>query len=224
MRSWLYSIAAVLISAIPALGAQQTAGIDFNQTGSLNQSGFFAFNRPSSGVSLPSSDTFTTDWGNLTVTLFSGFLGNFNRGGFTNGGAFTYADLLNDFTYNNGPATLRFQLSGSTILPNSSHPVTLWAVDPHAAVNPTVTIAPTAGSGTLGGTAVIVDDASTPTDNSSFSTTLVFTANNSGVIDFSVTGDTPRINGLLVGALPEPGTLGLLMLGGLFFRRSRRIR
>ena len=213
-----------LLITIPAQAV--IFGVDFNQTGNIhNQTGFSDFDRPSSGVSLPSSQTYATPEGNLTVSLTSNEQGDFFRGGFTNSGAFTYADLINDFAYSNLSPTLGFELSGPALLPNTAYTITVWGVD-HAISPSTETI--TATGTTTGTSGTIAYTGATPTSNTDpgISTTVVFTSDpTTGKIDFSANLTSgPRVNGFQIDLVqtPEPASAGLLMFSATALLARRR--
>ena len=231
------------------VGAAPLLMLDFQQTGDTVQSGFTRFAGPTSQTS-PYSLTF----GNYTVTVTAQIDGLdtgggfFDRGGLSNGGAFTYANLYNSFAYNNSTnafassaaTSITVSISGAGILPSTSYLLTFFSFDSDAGrptTTGTHTFVATGSSGTTGGPASITwSDSAPPTSNNQYSTTQSYTSSASGTLTFLVS-DTyvnnrdsrsgVRLNALILDNAPEPGTLSMIALalaGAVGFRLRAALR
>ena len=134
--------------------------------------------------------------------------GLFNRGGVTNGGSLTLADVYNDFAFNNDgtPSSLTLTLAGSGIRPNTNYDLTFYSYDDlGTAAAHSVAYTGTAGtSGSAGPLAYTtgVD----PTTDGQYASTGTFTANVSGVLTINMVDTNPGGNdGIRFNALQIDG-------------------
>lgn len=230
----------MLTATSGALG--QFLSVDFQHTTTsapgVTQSGFSPFDETDSNPL-----TFTTSQGDVSVTIGSkdaDLSGFFTRGGLSNSGAFTFADLYNDFVFDNGSSgeDLTLSLSGPGIDADSDYLLTFFSFDPLSTQGDhEVTISPT--SGTTGDPLTILWSGSdVPTSNEEFAATGIFQSNGLGQLNFLLTdqfsGATQtagiRLNGFQIAAtaVPEPISLPVwilaagVALGALRIVRRRR--
>lgn len=183
-----------------------------------------------------SSGSVSQSVGAFTVTFSDLDTGGTNAGftkrsSLSDSGAFTYADLYNDFAFDkSGPFTVTIE--GGSLAANTAYDLRLFAYDFHSAVydaGTEVTMNYTPTSGTTGSAVAVTFTAGqTPVTNFEYSNVGTFTTNGSGQIIFEVSAGTndksgnPRtyLNGLTI--IPEPLSAGLLGLGGLMLLLRRR--
>jgi len=232
------SLAALAVTATTAHAA--VLSVDFGNTnfGSVTQAGFELFNADGNSSS---SDTriYSTDSGDVDVTVngkrtADGIDGLFNRSGVTDGGALTYAAIYNDFAYDNaasGETTMELVLSGAGITADTAYALTFYSYDTDATVTGNVvTTSYNGSSGTTGSASDLIYTIGTnPTTNDQYSTTGLFTSDNTGTLTVtmasSVSGDVftgVRLNAFEFDVVPEPSTTALLGLGGLALILRRR--
>lgn len=213
----LVLVVLVVTSGVPA-GAASILSVDFQHTttstAGVTQAGFQAFTNNGTN-STSDTRTFATIAGNIDVTISgkeSALDGMFNRGGVSNAGSLTFADIYNDFAFNNinqpSGNTLSLTLSGVGIAPNTDYYLTFWSYDSLAGQG-NHSVAFNGVSGTSGSAAPIVyTPGVAPTSNLQYATTGTFTSDGSGVLNIqlvdtitgTVTASTTgiRLNGLEV--------------------------
>ena len=144
--------------------------------------------------------------------LIEGF---FVRGGLSNGGSLTVADIYNDFVFSNGPIpngslSMTLALAGAGIAANTPYLLTFYSFDPLASQG-SHSVSFDGASGTAGSAPAISYDSSVnPTTDDQYATTGIFTSDGAGVLTISLadnwTGATEstgiRLNGFVVG---DPG-------------------
>lgn len=234
----LFALATVLTLAYlaaPHATAAPILAVDFENEDSTTETDFQSFAHgldTSSGSVSQSVGAFTVTFSDLnTGEATAGFS---ERGSLSDSGAFTYADLYNDFGFDkSGPFTVTIE--DGTLAANTAYDVRLFAYDYHSAVynsGTEVTMNYTPTSGTTGSAVAVTFTADhTPADNLDYSNVGTFTTNGSAQIIFEVTAGTndksnnPRtlLNGLTV-AVPEPTSFLLLGLAGIVALRPRRRR
>ncbi len=194
-----FSLATALLLAVPStsLLAAPLLSVDFqhatNATAGVTQSGFQAFQN---NVDPSTSDTrsFATIAGNILVTISgktSANDGMFTRGGVANVGSLTFADIYNDFAFNNintGPNgnKLALSLSGAGITPNTDYSLTFWSYDSLAGQG-NHSVAINGISGTVGSAVPIVyTPGVNPTTNLQYATKATFTSDGLGVLNIEL--------------------------------------
>jgi hypothetical protein len=225
------SLLAVLVS-IGRLSAAPIVAVDFDQNdpnfsnNSVTQSGFTSVSGPVQDNSTPTASQAIAPY-TVTVTaspVQNNFQGFFYRGGLTNSGSFTDANLYNDFVYTNGSAGSTIQLSISGVTPGKEYALTLYSYDHtlNSVSSETNTFAPTGNTTGGTGTVTYAVDPSTPntvdapTYNSEFSTTI-YVSSTTNTLDILASAnnqgdgsDGLRINGFTLSDVPEPGSLAAL--------------
>ena len=228
-RVRLLSLAAAVPVGLMASGAQaqQFLAVDFELNGATET----GFQRLSSGnvANATASEDYFTFEGDVTVSTSAtgGNQGYFDRGpGLSdNPPTFNFAELYNDFVYDNTGGTIQFVLSGPGIKPNTDYLLTFYSFDRDASVTSTTQFLATPGSNTTGTTGSITYVGTVdPTTDAQYSTTITArSTDNSLEIDADITaGVFNRVNGLQVSLVPEPAGLGVLGLSGLLALRRRR--
>jgi hypothetical protein len=222
----------ILCSSIP-LSAAPLLAIDFDQNDPginpgndlITQPGFTSMSgvvlEPGTAPLTAASQTI----GPYSVTVSypvvdSSLQGFFYRGGLTNSGSFTYANLYNDFVYTNGAPgldpTIHFSISGVT--PNKLYALTFYSYDNvlNSALSETSTFTPI--DNTTGGTGMVTYAPGTVlTSNSEFSTTI-YVSSTTNTLDISASAnnqveasDGLRVNGFTLSDVPEPSSLAALV-------------
>ena len=200
-------------------------GVDFQNSNGVSvagvtQAGFVAFdNTHSTGT----GGTATYGSFNVTVSGLDALNGTieglFNRGGVANGGALTFADIYNDFAFNNSNAPITLQLTGAGITPNTRYNLTFYSFDNLTSEPNTHMVSFTGTAGTTGSPALInTTPASDPTTNGQYASTGTFTSNAAGVLTVQarnvgpiVANWGPRLNAFEIDLAPAaaPGTQAL---------------
>jgi len=228
MKSMMHRLTHTAVAASLLLVAGQAhavlLSVDFQNSNSISipgvtQPGFVAFdNTHSTGT----SGTATYGIFNVAVsgleTLSSTIEGLFNRSpGIANSVAFTFANIYNDFAFNNTNTPITLQLTGAGIAPNTAYDLTVYSYDKEPNDVHTHTVSISGASGTTGTPAIInTTPAVTPTSNSQYASTGRFTSNGSGVLTVAVsdTGPAhtnwgPRLNAFQLDLAPAPGPMAL---------------
>jgi hypothetical protein len=216
----------------PALAAIQ---LDFQEQGGITQPGFTAV------------ESNVTMHGGIKVTTTGLF---FNRAdgpggtGYTNGAAFSYENLLDDFAYagpfdkvGSAPVTLTFE----GLIPTQQYLIQIWSADyftvpttPTFAQQIKTTYTPFVGTGDEFSS--VFSRVQNPTTNDQFSGTGLITSDNTGKIVLRISAKPndgytgavfTRLNGLSLQAVPEPASIAVwsaLGLGTVFlaYRKRRR--
>ncbi|HEV7300722.1 MAG TPA: PEP-CTERM sorting domain-containing protein [Tepidisphaeraceae bacterium] len=229
--------AAVAVSSIGQSGyAAPFLNVEFGPGNSATESGFTNVTAAGGPV--------VTSAGNVTVALTNAPTGSQrDRGVLSDSGAFTYADLYDDFVRSDGGNTLTVALSGAGILPGTSYVVTLYGFDPQGTGSATgsTVVSNVQGYKQTGGasfgtiTYAVVNGnpgASAPTANEQYSITTTLNSGAGGLLSVDITpvsstsGYTSAILNAIqvsqVTMVPEPTALGLLTVGGLAVLRRRR--
>lgn len=185
-----------------------TLNVDFGPTaGSPGSTGTVGTLESEDGFVLQDqfSKTHLTVDGDLTVAI-TGADGLFQRGGASDAGEFTYADLYNDFVYNNSaPTDTTFNFSGAAIQPNTEYDITFWAWDFAEDGVPNRTTTLTGVSGTTGSATIDWTAAQSPATNGEFTNTTRYKSDSQGVIQIVATDNAHlRINGLSIQSIAEP--------------------
>ena len=217
-----FAIAATLAGALLCSAGSRKADasiqVDFQPSTGVTQAGF-------TGVS---SNTTTLLPSGIKLTTTGLF---FDRSpGYTNGGAFTYEDLMDDFAYaglfaqvGNAPITLTIE----NLTPNYDYRTQIWSGDyftnsPNFATQIQNTYTPTTGTGAAFST--IFSRIANPLNNDQYSGTGIIRSDATGKIVILITaspapgstGDTfTRLNGLSLEAVPEPATIAVWSLLGI---------
>jgi PEP-CTERM motif-containing protein len=214
--------------------------VDFNNSQQITENGFVSLwgGNPDSF----SSATYSTSEGNVTVTvsIAGGTTGFWNRDNtiLTDDGAFTYAELYNDFVFSNEGGTISIDLSGPGILANVDYDITWYSLGNCCEPGPSMGVFQSdAASGTTGSTISYTwDSAIVPTSNDQFAYTGTWssTAGTLGIdalwVDNGISppgGQNNRVNGFQIAiSTPEPTSLILMSLGllGLGFSRRKKLQ
>lgn len=223
-RSRLAALAVAFSAmAAPPVFADLLA-IDYNYTGdsSPTQTGFSGFAMAfSNGIDV------TNTYEALTVrteadsgTDPDSLAGAFDRGTFAS--PTPLADLYRDYAFNNDGA-LNITISG--LIGGQHYGLTLYSFDNSPADGATIVTTFTPISGTLGSPATVTfTDGVPPTTAQQYAASVVWTANGSGDIAFTVLGSgsgvasspiPTRTNGFELVLVPEPSSLGLAAVGAL---------
>jgi len=177
---------------------------------SLTQPGFLPFDNTRITGPGTASATYLTSAGNVTIdlaglaTMLDGF---YNRGGVSNGGDLTFADIYNDFAFKNGasPQSLTLTVSGSGISPNTEYDLTFYSLDPLTSQGKHSVVY--TGTDGTSGAVDLQYGMSHPTTDQGYATTGTFTSNDTGVLTIEMVdtfsgdmGDTGiRLNGIVLG-------------------------
>jgi len=207
----------VLTSSLPFISyatiPNAFLSVDFNTASSPTETGFQSF----VPADLPSK-TFSTIYGNLTVTASGGNMTD--RGGPGDSGPFTYSELYEDFHWEVS-APINFTLSGPAIVPNSPYQITWYSWSIHPGDDATTQFASTPASNTSGSIGSVTHlSANTPTSDLQYSFTGIWTSTDNS-LEITATrlsgGGINLINGFEI--VPEPSSVVLLALGGLALMR-----
>lgn len=212
------TVAVLLLFGASGRNADASIQVDFQPSTGVTQAGFTGVSNNTTTL-LPSGIKLTT------TGLF------FDRpGGYTNGGAFTYEDLMDDFAYagafaqvGNAPITLTIE----NLIPNYDYRTQIWSGDffttnPSFATQIQNTYTPTTGTGAAFSTTF--SRITNPLTNDQYSGTGIIRSDATGKIVILITaapapgstGDTfTRLNGLSLDAVPEPATIAVWSLLGL---------
>jgi hypothetical protein len=255
--SWATQILAVDFGQYTQAGTSPNFTYTYNSTTQSGFSGFFdalSQTAPSTGFSQagdsittppPASPLATSDGSGKTITVqVSNEGGFFRRGGVSNSGSLTFANLYNSFTYKNGPngaivtgnsvntntVSLTLTLSGTDIAANTPYSLTFYSYDPlstDGSHNVTITGGTTAASAAINYVA-----GANPTTDGQYSATQTYTSNASGVLALTLsdfytnnqdTGGTGmRLNAFAISTAPEPASVTILVLGGAGLLLPRR--
>ncbi len=188
------AIVAALLLSTGSTSAQSLLSVDFQHTTTASpgvaQSGFETFNEADGG-----SAVFSTLAGDVTVTMIGldGLLGgHFNRGGVSNGGSLTFADIYNDFAFKNGaaPQSMTLELSGAGIAATTSYTLTFYSYDSFNFGGASSTVDFTGASGTSGSASLVTPhDGIVPTNDDTYATSATFTSDGSGVLTIDLTAN-----------------------------------
>jgi ferric-dicitrate binding protein FerR (iron transport regulator) len=178
---------------------------------SLTQPGFLPFDNTRKTGAGTARATYQTSAGDVTVGLAgldSMLDGFYNRGGVSNGGELTFADIYNDFAFKNGssPQSLTLTVSGSGISPNTEYDLTFYALDSLTSQGKH-SVVYTGTAGTSGAVDLQYDTSLYTTTDQGYATTGTFTSNDTGVLTIEMVdtfagdmGDTGiRLNGIVLG-------------------------
>lgn len=166
------------------------------------------------------SVTHSTTAGDITVAT-SGQQGFFNRANPSDD------DFYRDFVFDNNSNGFTITLSGAGIAASTDYILTFYGYDSGEVRDTTVT----AISGTTGPQlSSFAETKDAPASLETHALTATYTSNTSGQLVFQVDGSVAgpgvdgrsAINGLVLDAVPEPGSLALLGLGGLLIGARRR--
>ena len=189
----------------------QILSVDFENSDGVSvpaatQPGFVAFDNTHAA-----GGSGATSYGQFNValtgmdTLLEGL---FNRGGVTNGGSLTVADVYNDFAFNNfgTPSGMTLTLAGSGIRPNTDYDLTFYSYDDlgTAAAH---SVSYTGTSGTVGSAGPLAYTTGVdPTTDGQYAATGTFTSNASGVLTIDMVDTNPGGNdGIRFNALQVDG-------------------
>jgi len=193
--------------------------VDFQDSGGATESGFVS--------QTTTSQVHATPDGNLTVSV-GGQDGFFNRGGLSNGGGLSIAEVYNDFVFSNSSNTLSFTIDG--VIPDTAYEITWYSFDRASVVDSTTDFLPTGN--TTGPVGQIVydwdDPGDDPTTNDQYSFTGVWSTTGTALtIDADIIVDQfNRVNGFQLSRVfvPEPAGLTLWSAGTLAIARLVRRR
>ncbi|MEX0777936.1 MAG: PEP-CTERM sorting domain-containing protein [Phycisphaeraceae bacterium] len=214
MISKFMRVAAFVAALILVTSVSQAAilAVDFNG-GSPTQAGF-----------VQQADNNETFGSSTVQTSVNDFFDRSNLNSIAQPGA-VFTDLYRDFIYNNqADGFINFTVSGLT--PSTSYVVTVYAFDfETGATAPVVTFLPTPSTATTGTSSFVAyTPNAAPTTQHQYSTDLVLTST-TDVLSFTALANVSaslRVNGFEINAVPEPASLVLLGIGGLFLLRRRR--
>ena len=209
--------------------------IDFQNsttaTAGVTQTGFDSFTEVDGAN--PSGKTFSTSQGNvnLQVSGEDAAVGGFytrDADLLSNSGAFTYADLYNDFIFKNSTTNqIDFVFLG--LAHNQPYLVTFFSYDNSTAVGDGPTshdISFTGFSGSAGTSALSYTSGVAPSTNNQYAVAAQFTTDGTGTLSIAASDVAfPRINGveLDIVIVPEPSSLAIASPLGmvLIFLRRR---
>ena len=229
--SAMLSIVCVCYFAAPA-SAVPFLSVDFQPTTSTTEVGFVSlagFNPDNFESAL-----YATSEGNVTVTVSmpTTQAGFFDRAqvpdSIADSGAFTFAQLYNDFAFSNDGSTISIDLTGPGIQSNQAYEITWYAYGNDSGGTTSGEFRPDAATGTTGSTVAYLSDPSIlPTANDEYASTGIWQTSGAtlGIDAFVVSGSLlNRVNGFQITLVPEPGTFALMALGlvGLVALTARR--